>query len=312
MSNSPPDWPDDFPANVRDTLRAAAAGSLAAPIVLTRLFLVLGNAERISSVLLRAESCLCRANNPQGARRIGAVRDLASRELKAFDKMGDVLAILHGEAQPPDSSGVSAVAAAFNAAADLSPAASVALYSLGDPALLDIATQEVVSFLRERGLFSEKSRVLEIGCGIGRFAQVMAGEVASFTGIDVSTNMIRIARERCAGQPNVTLLTTSGSDLGDHADASFDLVLGVDSFPYIVAMQAGLAELHIRESARVLASAGSLVIFNFAYSEDFSASCGRLERLSAETGLNLVASDPAPLRSWDGNFFHLRKQLSIG
>jgi ubiquinone/menaquinone biosynthesis C-methylase UbiE len=124
--------------------------------------------------------------------------------------------------------------------------------------------------------------------------------------------MIRIARERCAGQPNVTLLTTSGSDLGDHADASFDLVLGVDSFPYIVAMQAGLAELHIRESARVLASAGSLVIFNFAYSEDFSASCGRLERLSAETGLNLVASDPAPLRSWDGNFFHLRKQLSIG
>jgi ubiquinone/menaquinone biosynthesis C-methylase UbiE len=308
MSNWPPDWLRNYPTGVQDSLDAVLSGSLEPPIVLTRLFLLLGSADKISSLLSRAESERQAAGYEEGSDRLRAVRDLAAADPAAFDKMRDVLAILHGEPQHRDAAVRPSVAAAFDAAVELSPAASVALYSLGDSTLLGNATEELVSLLRHRSLIARKTRVLEIGCGIGRFAQALAAEVRSFTGVDVSTNMIRVAHERCVDLPNVAFAITSGDDLGNHADNSFDLVLAVDSFPYIVATRPGLAELHVKESARVLAAGGSLAIFNFAYGEDFSVSRERLRRAGEEVGLSLIAAEPNPLRSWDASFFHLRKR----
>jgi ubiquinone/menaquinone biosynthesis C-methylase UbiE len=310
MSNWPPDWLRAYPEAVQDTLGAALSGSLDPPIVLTRLFMQLGDADAISSLLSRAESERRDAADAKGGDRFLSIRDLLSGHPTAFGKMRDVLAILHGE-RSHKSVDIASVAAAFDAAVELSPAASVALYSLGEVRLLASATQEIVLLLRQRKLISGKARVLEIGCGIGRFAQALADEVRSFTGTDVSKNMIRVARDRCADLPNVTFSVTSGHDLGDYSDADFDLVLAVDSFPYIVATQPGLAELHVAESARVLAPGGSLTIFNFSYEEDFGASHERLQGISHEVGLTLIAAEPTPLRSWDGSFFHLRKQSCI-
>jgi predicted TPR repeat methyltransferase len=308
MSNLPPDWLQEFPIGVQDSLHAALSGKLDPPIVLTRLFLLLGNTDTISSLLMRAELKARAAGDGDGARRITEVRDLAVGDPAALEKMRGVLAILHGDSARQSAADPSAVGAAFDAAAKLSPSASVALYSLGNAKLLGGATQELVALLRARGLISRTSRVLEIGCGIGRFGEALAAEVRSFRGIDVSHTMIRIARERCRDLANVAFSPTSGNDLGDHIAASFDLILAVDSFPYIVATRPGLAELHITESARVLAPGGNLAIFNFAYEQDFAASREQLLRWSREAGLDLVAAEPNPLRSWDGSFFHLRKQ----
>jgi predicted TPR repeat methyltransferase len=308
MSNWPPDWLSDYPLAVRESLDAVLSGSLEPPIVLTRLFLLLGSSDKILSLLSRAELERQTAGDEGGSDRLRAVRDLAAADPAAFDKMRDVIAILHGEPQHRDAAVTPSVAAAFDAAVELSPAASVALYSLGDPKLLGNATAELVSLLRDRGLIGRKTRVLEIGCGIGRFAQALAAEVRSFTGIDVSRNMIRAAHERCVDLPNVVFAITLGDDLGNQADSSFDLVLAVDSFPYIVATRPGLAELHVRESARVLAAGGSLAIFNFAYGEDFGVSRERLRRAGEEVGVSLIAANPNPLRSWDAGFFHLRKR----
>ncbi len=118
--------------------------------------------------------------------------------------------------------------------------------------------------------------------------------------------MIRIARQRCAGLRSATLDTTSGDDLAQFADRSFQLVLAVDSFPYMTAP--GVAEVHISESARVLAPKGSLVIFNFSYVLSFTESRETLEGLGKAAALHILAAEPNPLRSWDGCFFHLRKQ----
>jgi predicted TPR repeat methyltransferase len=309
MSNWPPDWLRTYPTAVQDTFCAALPGGLDPPIILTRLFLQLGDMDAISALLLRAESETRAAGDEEGGDRFQAILDLSSRNPAALEKMRDVLDILHGERS--QSADTASVAAAFDAAVELSPAASVALYSLGDARLLASATQEIVLLLRQRKLISGKSRVLEIGCGIGRFGQALAEEVRSFTGLDVSKNMIRVARERCAELPNVTFSVTSGIDLRERAEGSLDLVLAVDSLPYIVATDARLAELHIKESARVLAPEGSLAIFNFSYNEDFGASRERLRRISGEVGLSLIAADPRPLRSWDGSFFHLRRQSRI-
>jgi SAM-dependent methyltransferase len=307
MSNWHPDWFNDYPPSVQEAVHAALSDNFEPPVVLTRLFLALGNLEAISCLLSRVETDRRSADDEQGAERAARVRELAYRDPSAFEKMRDILAILHGEPSQQKPADAASIAAAFDAAVELSANASVALYSLGDPALLARATAEVVSFLRQRQLVSPKTRVLEIGCGIGRFAQALASEVASFTGVDVSKQMIGAARERCTGLPHVTFALTSGDDLDDLADASIDLVLAVDSFPYIVATRAGLAELHVGESARVLAPGGSVVIFNYSYQEDFRTSRDRLGHIGAELNLPLVASDPTPLRCWDGSFFHLRK-----
>src|SRR5205807_10542414 len=78
------------------------------------------------------------------------------------------------------------IARSFDAAARLSPEASVALYALGDPALLAAATAEIVSQLKQWNLIGRRRRVLDLGCGIGRLAAPLAAEGAEIIGVDVS------------------------------------------------------------------------------------------------------------------------------
>ena len=49
MSNWPPDWLRNYPGGVQETLDAALSGSLEAPIVFTRLFLLLGEPNPLRS-----------------------------------------------------------------------------------------------------------------------------------------------------------------------------------------------------------------------------------------------------------------------
>src|SRR5947209_12005251 len=256
MSNWSTDWLRDYPSPVREALEAALRGSLEPPIVLTRLFLCMRDEQKIASLLSHSETELRAAGNDLAAARIRDILDLTQRGAAHFEHMRQVLALLHGG--PSGQHAAASLAAAFDKAAEISPAASVALYTLGDDALLERATQEVVSFLREAGLIACTSRVLEIGCGIGRFAQALAGDIHSFIGLDISKKMIAIAQRRCAGLSNIAFCVTSGSDLKEQSDGSFDLVLAVDSFPYIVAAGGDLAKRHVRECARVLGPNGGL------------------------------------------------------
>ena len=52
-------------------------------------------------------------------------------------------------------------------------------------------------------------------------------------GLDIASAMIAEARRRCDGLDNVTLRAVSGADLSDIPAGSSDLVLAVDSFPYL-------------------------------------------------------------------------------
>jgi SAM-dependent methyltransferase len=186
-------------------------------------------------------------------------------------------------------------------------AASVALYSLGRPDLLDAATREVVELLERLGVLGHESRVLEIGCGIGRFEQALAPRVAAITGIDIAPAMIQSACERCAGLPNVTLIETSGCDLSAFSPSSFDTVLAIDAMPYVYRAGAGLVAAHFAEVARVLRAGGDFVILNLSYRGDLELDRQDARRLAEATGLRLLRSGTSDLRLWDGATFHLRK-----
>src|SRR5690606_25562017 len=124
--------------------------------------------------------------------------------------------------------GIAESRAMFDRLVRISPEASVAAYSLGDPALLDAATREVVEWLRGLGLLDGRPRILDLGCGIGRIAQALAPHADGVMGIDVSPGMIEAALERCRGVPGVEFTLTSGHDLGQVAASTFDLVLAID------------------------------------------------------------------------------------
>jgi SAM-dependent methyltransferase len=112
-------------------------------------------------------------------------------------------------------------AGVFDRAVRVSPEGSVALYSLGDAALLRAATDEVVARLREWGLLGPHRAMLDLGCGIGRFVSALAPQMRFVVGADISHEMLRVARRRCAQCPNAALVRVGGGDLSMFADGRF-------------------------------------------------------------------------------------------
>ena len=185
--------------------------------------------------------------------------------------------------------------------------ASVALYSLGNPELLDAATREVVELLGRLGVLGPERQVLEIGCGIGRFQQALADRVAATTGIDIAPGMLEAARERCAGLPNVSLVETSGRDLSAFPPGSFDTVLAIDAMPYVCRAGAALVATHFAEVARVLRAGRDVVILNLSYRGDLDLDRRDARRYGEAAGLRVLRNGTTDLRLWDGATFHLRK-----
>jgi SAM-dependent methyltransferase len=195
----------------------------------------------------------------------------------------------------------------FDHLAETSPEGGVALYALGNPDLLRLATDEVVERLKDWGLLDPTAAVLEIGCGIGRFAKALAPFVGHLTGLDISSKMIARAQERCAGLTNVTLQTTSGRNLAELEDATMDLVLAVDVFPYLVQAGRDVVERQFIEVARVLRPGAELVIFNYSYRNDIRRDLAELEAAAKAHDLTLVDTSDGKFMYWDASSFRLRR-----
>ncbi len=149
--------------------------------------------------------------------------------------------------------GLPGIAAFFDGVVAHSPEAGVALYSLGDPAILAQATAEIVAWLEAERLLPPGAAVLDLGCGIGRVAAALAPRCRDVLGVDVSARMVEEARRRHGGVPGLRFATTEGERVPDGA---FDLVLLVDSMPYV--HQAGLAEAIVAGVAAALRPGGAL------------------------------------------------------
>jgi cyclopropane fatty-acyl-phospholipid synthase-like methyltransferase len=196
----------------------------------------------------------------------------------------------------------------FDWSVQQSEEASVALYSLGNPHLLALATAEIVSQLRAWGAVTRDTALLDIGCGIGRLLVALAPEIRSATGIDVSAEMVKAARRRCAPYPNVTVIKGDGRGLGQLDDESFDVAVAVDSFPYLRQSGYALVERFFAESARVLKPGGQFVILNYSYSEDDDTDAKEVRSLAARNGLEVRLAGERPFELWDGLAFRMTKQ----
>jgi SAM-dependent methyltransferase len=97
-------------------------------------------------------------------------------------------------------------------------------------------------------------RALEIGCGPGRVMLPMSSRFGEIHGVDISEEMIRLARERLAGTPNAHVQANSGADLGAFADDWFDFVYSYAVFQHIPGLEIVLG--YLREARRVLKPGG--------------------------------------------------------
>jgi SAM-dependent methyltransferase len=228
---------------------------------------------------------------------------LADRNPDCWRLAHDVLATVDHDG----ATSVEKIAAMFDDAVALSPAASVALYTLGDEAALELATQEVVGMIRDAGLLKPDSDVLDLGCGIGRFVRALSPHVRHVIGLDISRKMIDEARRRCADLTHVRLDVSSGRDLAGVDDTSVDLILAADVFPYLVQVELDLAGAHLREAARVLRPGGALLILNFSYRGDPARDAADLRELARIAGLVEEEFAAAPLAHWDAARFLLRR-----
>jgi ubiquinone/menaquinone biosynthesis C-methylase UbiE len=157
--------------------------------------------------------------------------------------------------------------------------------------------------------FAPGARVLDVGCGIGRWSRLLAARGAEVTGVDLSPTMIAEARRRAATaglSDRCRFLVQDSAQLD--AGAPFDLVLGVTVLQHILeprALRAAVERIarHVAPTGRiVLLEAAPTACANRCDSTVFKARQRDVYlQLFADCGLRLrgiTGVDAAPFRTW--------------
>jgi SAM-dependent methyltransferase len=102
------------------------------------------------------------------------------------------------------------------------------------------------------------TRVLDVGCGVGRWSRLLAARGADVTGVDLSPTMIAQAQQRAAAEGVADRCRFQVQDLSDlNVGEQFDLVLGVTVLQHILdpgALRAALVAMtaHLAPGGRMI------------------------------------------------------------
>jgi ubiquinone/menaquinone biosynthesis C-methylase UbiE len=114
---------------------------------------------------------------------------------------------------------------------------------------------KTVQNLLELASVRPHDQVLEVGCGVARIGRELAPCCATWTGADISVNMLTHAACRLEGLPNVRLVQLHDVELSEFESSSFDVV-------YFTNMLIHLDEMdrwqYAQEAFRVLRPAGRI------------------------------------------------------
>lgn len=127
---------------------------------------------------------------------------------------------------------------------------------------------------------------VEIGCGLGRICAALSETFDRVIGVDLSTEMVRQARERVRN-PNVDFRHSDGLSLPGVDDASADLVVTFTVFQH--APNRSVIQANIREAARVLRDGG---VFAVQWNATPGAVRWRLHRVRLGVLHRLGRADP--------------------
>ncbi|MBW4050137.1 MAG: class I SAM-dependent methyltransferase [Proteobacteria bacterium] len=153
------------------------------------------------------------------------------------------------------------------------------------------------------------AKVLDVGCGIGRWSRLLASRGARVTGVDLSPTMIAEAGRRAAAAGLTSRCRFIVQDCAAlEIGGSFDLILCVTMLQHMLDL--GAMRCALRRMAQHLAPQGRLVILEAAPARTESR-CNTAVftarhravylRLFRECGLRVHAVsgvDPAPFKAW--------------
>jgi SAM-dependent methyltransferase len=145
------------------------------------------------------------------------------------------------------------------------------------------------------------TRVLDVGCGVGRWSRLLAARGAQVTGVDLSPTMIAESQRRAAAAGLTNRCRFVVQDTAHlQLDQRFDLVLGVTVLQHILdaaALRSALQSIRI-----VLLEAAPTQVASQCNTSIFKARLrGSYVELFEECGLRVRAIsgvDPAPFKTW--------------
>lgn len=153
------------------------------------------------------------------------------------------------------------------------------------------------------------TRVLDVGCGVGRWSSLLAARGGIVTGMDLSPTMIDEARRRAVTRGVLEHCRFVVQDLAQlDAGEKFDLILGVTVLQHILDPEA--LRSAVQRMSDHLAPGGRMVLLEAApasIAEHCDTTVFRARQrhvyldLFAQTGIELRAIcgvDPAPFKTW--------------
>jgi ubiquinone/menaquinone biosynthesis C-methylase UbiE len=116
-----------------------------------------------------------------------------------------------------------------------------------------------LSFLKTWSEISPQETILDVACGTGEFERLLLSEHSTqqIVGVDISENMLTIAKEKCNNFPQVSFYQASAEVL-PFADNTFDVIVSASSFHYFDNPIAVLTEMR-----RVLKPNGKVIILDW-------------------------------------------------
>ena len=217
--------------------------------------------------------------------------------LRSHPQAHEIVRRIDATSQGPDW------AVAFDRAVEVSPEASVALYSFGDAVLLQRMTDEIVDKLVQWDVLRAGSRALDYGCGIGRVTAGLAAHAAEVVGVDISAGMLRTAAARLSEAGNVRF--ANAQDFAHETGSPFDLVLLVDVLPYVPDQTSLLDGL-----TKSLAPEGSLIVMSWSYDRSLEEQRTQVLAIAKANDLVVVRNGTAEFELWDGAVFHFLNRAS--
>jgi SAM-dependent methyltransferase len=125
-----------------------------------------------------------------------------------------------------------------------------------DEEFFSTAADVVKGLVADLGRLRARDAALEIGCGPGRLMKPLSRHFGEIHGVDVSDEMVQLAQQRLRDLRNAQAHHTSGSDLSQFADNSFDFVYSYAVFQHIPSRE--VVFNYLREAHRVLKPGGVL------------------------------------------------------
>jgi ubiquinone/menaquinone biosynthesis C-methylase UbiE len=146
---------------------------------------------------------------------------------------------------------------------------------------------------------SPHARVLDVGCGTGRWLRRYSGLGFEATGVDATAEMLRAARTRGTSAP----LVAAEANRLPFRDGEFDVVSDVTVIQHI---PAALQPEALREMTRVLKTGGRLILFELIRGED-----SHIFPRTPQNWLDIGASCGLRAKGWFGQEYLLLDRLFV-